>query len=324
MIDTLLPATLLALPTGVAVAGRLAGRAAEAAAPPLGELVDLGRRVVHVVERPGTDPAAVPLVFVHGASGNARDPLLAFADAFPRNRLLFLDRPGHGWSSRHGPDDASPATQAAIVAEVLAAKRLDRAIVVGHSWGGSVAAAFGVGHPDRTAGLVFLAPATHPWPGAAVDVLYRVSSHPLTGALLRHVAVPTVGRLMIERSIAGVFAPDPVPEDYGTRIGAALVLRPGEWRANAEDVNRLHAHLSALAPRYSEISAPTLIVSGTRDPVVRADIHAEGLARDIHGSRLVWLDGTGHMPHHGARDRVIAEIGTLIAEIEGRWPERTG
>ncbi|MDK9696646.1 MAG: alpha/beta hydrolase [Siculibacillus sp.] len=310
----LAPAFLV--PAGAAVASRLSARAAEAAHPPIGELLALADRTVHVVDRPGADPTATPLVFVHGASGNARDPMLAFAEALARHRLIFLDRPGHGWSSRCGPDDARPTTQAGVVAEILDALGIDRAIVVGHSWGGSVAAAFGVHHPDRAAGLVFLAPATHPWPGAVIDILYRLSAAPIAGTLLDRFVVPTVGRLLVDGSIAGVFAPDPPPADYRRAIGVDLLLRPEQWRANAEDVHRLHAQVSELSPRYPEISAPTLIVSGTRDAIVRADIHAEGLAKDIAGSRLVWLDGIGHMPHHAARERVIEEIEGLIAEVE--------
>ena len=317
MISSWLAPTLL-LPAGAALASGLSRRAAEAAHPPVGELLRLGERTVHVVDRLGTDPAALPLVFVHGASGNAREPALAFAEAFPRHRRIFFDRPGHGWSTRHGPADAAPAAQAGVVADIMGAKAIDRAIVVGHSWGGSVAAAFGVHHPERTAGLVFLAPATHPWPGAVIDILYRISAAPLAGALLDRLVVPTLGRLLIDRSIVGVFAPDPVPDGYRRRTGVELVLRPEEWRANAEDVYRLHAHVSRLAPRYSEITAPTLIVSGTHDPIVRADIHAEGLANDIAGSRLVWLEDIGHMPHHAARDRVIEEIERLIGEVEAR------
>ena len=309
-------APTLLLPAGAAVASGISRRAAETAHPPVGDLITLGDRTVHLIDRPGSDADATTLVFVHGASGNARDPALAFADAFPRHRLIFFDRPGHGWSTRHGPDDAAPTTQAAVVAAILDARGIDRAIVVGHSWGGSVAAAFGVHHPDRAAGLVFLAPATHPWPGAVIDILYRISAAPIAGTLLDRFVVPTVGRLLIDKSIVGVFAPDPVPADYRRVIGLDLVLRPEEWRANAEDVYRLHAHVTALSPRYPEITAPTLIVTGTHDPIVRADIHAEGLAQDIAGSRLVRLDDIGHMPHHAARDRVIQEIERLIGEIE--------
>ncbi len=309
-------APTLLLPAGAAVASGISRRVAETAHPPVGERLTLGERTVHVVDRAGTDAQATPLVFVHGASGNARDPMLAFADAFPRHRLVFFDRPGHGWSSRHGAADAAPTTQAGVVTEILDALGIDRAIVVGHSWGGSVAAAFGVHHSDRAAGLVFLAPASHPWPGAVIDILYRLSAAPVVGTLFDSLVVPVVGRLLIDKSIAGVFAPDPAPANYRRAIGADLVLRPTEWRANAEDVYRLHAHVTALSPRYSEITAPTLIVSGTHDPIVRADIHAEGLAADIAGSRLVWLDDIGHMPHHAARDRVIEEIERLIGEIE--------
>ena len=315
MIPSWLAPTLL-LPAGAALATGLSRRAAETAHPPIGERLGLGERTVHVVDRPGSDPAATPLVFVHGASGNAHDPMLAFGDAFPRHRLIFFDRPGHGWSTRHGSGDASPTTQARVVAEILDAKGIDRAIVVGHSWGGSVAAAFGVHHAARAAGLVFLAPASHPWPGAVIDILYRLSAAPISGVLLDRLVVPTLGRLMIDGSIVGVFSPDPVPANYRRAIGADLVLRPDEWRANAEDVYRLHAHVTELSPRYPEITAPTLILSGTRDPIVRADIHAEGLEQDIAGSRLVWLEGIGHMPHHAARDRVVEEIEGLIAEVE--------
>lgn len=315
MIEPWIVPALLA-PAGMVLATGLSRRAAETAHPPIGEILDLGDRTVHVVDRPGTDPQALPIVFVHGASGNARDPLLAFGDAFPERRRLFLDRPGHGWSSRRGLADASPVVQAEVVARVMDALGIARAVVVGHSWGGSVAAAFGVHHRDRAAGLVFLAPATHPWPGAVIDILYRLSAMPVVGRVLDDLVVPNVGRLMIERATVGVFAPDPVPPDYCTRIGARLVLRPDEWRANAEDVFSLHAHVTSLSPRYPEITAPTLILSGTRDPIVRADIHAEGLERDIAGARLIWLDGIGHMPHHAARDRVVAAIEAHLAVIE--------
>ena len=56
---------------------------------------------------------------------------------------------------------------------------IKRAVIVGHSFGGAIAAAFGVRHPDKTEGLLFLAPATHPWPGG-IDWYYHLAAMPMT------------------------------------------------------------------------------------------------------------------------------------------------
>jgi pimeloyl-ACP methyl ester carboxylesterase len=82
------------------------------------------------------------------------------------HRVILIDRPGHGWSSR--PADASyasPERQAELVANALEQLGVRRAIMVGHSWGGAFATAYALAFPDRTAGLVLLSAVTHPWPG---------------------------------------------------------------------------------------------------------------------------------------------------------------
>ena len=72
-----------------------------------------------------------------------------------------MDRPGHGWSDRPGgPSDASPERQAELIAEALDVLRITRAVVVGHSLGGTVATAFALAYPRRTSGLVLLAAVT--------------------------------------------------------------------------------------------------------------------------------------------------------------------
>ncbi len=86
------------------------------------------------------------------------------------------------------------------------------------------------------------------------------------------------------------------------------MLRPAHFLANAEDVVDLKPFVTAMAPRYGEIKAPTAIVTGDRDGVVYTHIHSLGCARDIPGATLTTLEGVGHSPHHTAPDRVIAAI----------------
>ena len=78
--------------------------------PPTGEMIDVGGYNLHAVHIPRPDTADLPpLVFIHGASGNLRDQLIPFRDKFEgRAEMLFIDRPGHGWSDRGGSEKQYP------------------------------------------------------------------------------------------------------------------------------------------------------------------------------------------------------------------------
>jgi pimeloyl-ACP methyl ester carboxylesterase len=186
-------------------------------------------------------------------------------------------------------------------------KGISEAVIVGHSFGGAIAASFALDHPELTAGLVFLAPATHPWPGG-VSWYYDLASVPLIGHLFAHTLALPAGLTRLESGSACVFAPNPKPDDYVGATAPALVLRPEAFRHNAVDVANLKAYVTRVSPRYREIKAPTVIVTGDSDSVVLAHIHSEGLARDIEGAELVWIRNLGHKPDHVATGLAIRAI----------------
>jgi pimeloyl-ACP methyl ester carboxylesterase len=123
---------------------------------------------------------------------------------------------------------------------------------------------------------------------------------------------------LMRRGVGSVFAPNPTPADFIEATGVPLLLRPLHFRANSEDVASAKAAVTALAPRYPQIRAPTAIVTGDSDGVVSAAIHSEGSARDIAGAKLTVFQGVGHSPHHFAPDRVVE----IIVETERRASER--
>jgi pimeloyl-ACP methyl ester carboxylesterase len=292
--------------------------------PPAGSFAEAGGIRQHFIDLPAGEGADLaPLVFLHGASGNARELAGAFAPALEgRARMIFVDRPGAGYSGRKGREDSDPAVQAGYVAALLDELKIERAVIVGHSLGSAIAAAFAVHHRDRTAGLVFLAPATHPWSGGGVTWYYHLTDAPLIGPLFAHVLAVPLGNLQYSRALRGVFSPNRVPADYAQRSGTRLVLRPGNFIANAQDVASLYENVARLQPRYSEIDAPTVIVTGDSDATVLANIHSIGLERDIAGAKLVWLKDTGHMPTYTATDRIVQEIETLNGVIAAREEQR--
>lgn len=281
----------------------------EEAFPNIGELTDIGgyrMNAVHIA-RPETADLP-PIVFIHGASGNLLDQIGAFLRPLEgRAEMLFVDRPGHGYSERGGPENSLPSGQAGAIARLMEKRGIERAIIVGHSFGGAVAAAFGVHYPEKTAGLLFLAPATHPWPGG-IDWYYHVATAPIIGWLFNHAIVVPLGLRRLERGTLNVFRPNPRPADYISSTGPSLVLRPNTFLNNAIDFTRLLDYLKAEAPLYTQIAAPTVIITGDSDDIVWEHLHSQGLARDIAGSELVRIKGVGHKPDYLATDVAIAAI----------------
>ncbi|MBB5572927.1 MULTISPECIES: alpha/beta fold hydrolase [Rhizobium] len=314
MIDILLCALVL-IPAAAACFSAYKTRAIEQTYPNIGELTDIGEFRMNALHLACPVTADLPpLIFIHGASGNLRDQFEAFADPLAgRAEMLFIDRPGHGYSERGGPENALPSGQADAIARLMEKRGIESAIIVGHSFGGAIAAAFGMRHPDKTTGLLFLAPATHPWPGG-IDWYYTLAAMPVFGWLFAHLVVMPVGLQRVESSTLSVFHPNQRPADYVVKTAPELVLRPRAFINNAADVANLLAYVVAEAPRYREITPPTVIITGDSDDIVMEELHSRGLARDIAGAELVTIRHLGHKPDYVATDVAIAAMEHLAGQ----------
>lgn len=282
----------------------------EAAFPPNGRFVEVPGGRLHVIEAGlPQENARATIVFLHGASSNAAEPLFALGPRLAdRYRLVSFDRPGHGWSDRlGGATDASPARQAALI-RVALARLTDRpVIIVAHSLAGAVGTALALDHSEVVAGLVLLAPVTHPWPGG-IAWYYHAASAPVLGSLFVNTLAVPVGLSALETGAASVFAPQPMPEGYLEKARIALVMRPATFAANAQDVAGLHAFVSRQQDRYGQISVPTTIITGDTDDTVSPTIHSAAIARQIPGARHIVLPNVGHQPHYAGPQLVADEI----------------
>jgi pimeloyl-ACP methyl ester carboxylesterase len=279
----------------------------ERAHPPRGRFIDIGGLRQHIVEL-GADTTAPPIVLIHGAGCNLEDMRLALGERLAlRRRVILFDRAGMGFSAREGRGGSSPAYQAAMLRDLLDRLGVDRAIVVGHSWGGALAVTFALDHPTRVAGLVLLAPPLYPL-FRNMTWLYAVFATPVAGWLYAHTLALPLGLPFIGMAMGSAFLPQPPPRGYIKRTAALLLLRPATFLANARDVADLKTNLAPQMNRYSALAVPTVIMTGSRDMVVPPRSHALAFATAVPAAKLVMLPGIGHMLHHIARDRVIAEI----------------
>lgn len=291
---------------------RLEARAIETMNPPSGSFAKIAGRDIHFLDlQAAANSDLPPLLFIHGASGNFLDQAGAYREKLlDRARQIYVDRPGHGHSQRGNKEDNSPTGHAKSYVKLLDELKVEKVILVCHSLGCASAAAFAVHHPAKTAGVIFVAPATHPWEGG-VRWYYKLAALPVIGHLFTELVALPAGKLRLADGVNSVFTPNDVPENYAISTAAQLVLRPRVFRNNARDVVKLNQHVKALQPRYREIKKPVIIITGNADDVVTPSIHSVGLERDIEQAKLIVLENVGHKPDYVATDIVVKAIEEL-------------
>lgn len=277
--------------------------------PPLGRIIRTAGQDVHVWQA-GAGP---DLVLIHGASANLREFTMGLAPRLAgRFRVTAFDRPGLGWSAPVGSTD--PADQARVLASACAQLGISRPLVLGHSYGGAVALAWGLEPRPATppSGLFLLSAVAIPWEGS-LGLWYRLTASETGRALAVPLVTAFAPSRRIERSIAEVFAPEPVPPGYATAAGVPLILRRGPLAVNAAQVTGLLPHIRRMAPQYPGLHLPVEILHGDSDTIVPAAVHALPLAARLPDVRLSLLPGAGHMPHHTRAPEVEAALIRLAA-----------
>jgi pimeloyl-ACP methyl ester carboxylesterase len=315
--DLILLAVLaLAVVLGLALVWRIRRREADIFRryPPLGVLVPVDGARVHALML-GSGP---DLVLIHGASGQLRDLEPLMRRLAPQFRVTAFDRPGLGHSTGLGDKGVSPIAQARHLAKAAAQLGIKDPIVLGQSYGGTVALAWGleVTGEQAAVALVLVSAPSLPWLGK-LDWWYQLTATRPGRALGALLATALVTDAYLETVMPGLFAPNPPPPGYARGTGAALAIPHGTMAANAMQVNGLLAEVTVMQARYPGLQLPVELVHGADDRIVPPDIHSQPLATLLPNAHLTLLPDTGHMPHHAAPDAVIAAI--LRAAYRAGW-----
>jgi pimeloyl-ACP methyl ester carboxylesterase len=275
--------------------------------PPRGQTVAVAGAGLNVVDL-GRRDAGPPIVLLHGASSNLEVMRPLAERLADKHRVILIDRPGHGGSTRERLSDSTPQVQARMIVEALDKLGVGPAVIVVHSLAGAIGARMALDYPKRVAGLVMLAPVTHPWPGG-VGWYNRLVTTPVIGPLLAYTVTLPLGLLVTPSGARGVFLPQIMADDFVTSTATRLLLRPQEFMANARDLVDLKAAVAGQAPRYGEIDTPVTIISGDEnDKTVSTNIHSRPFAAAVKGAKLIVLPGVGHMVQYAAPDLVVSEI----------------
>lgn len=311
MLYAILGVLVAVLVAGLLAAGffvwktRSIARAAGKAVPARGKFVEVGGDRIHYVE----EGEGRPILFVHGLGGTLhhfRHPL--FGGKLAGYRLIALDRPGAGHSTRAADETARLPAQAAAIAGFIDRLGLEKPLVVGHSLGGAITLALALNHPEKIAGIVLVSALTRSRDGIPPEYAPIYIRSPLKRWLLAQtVAIPTALKFA-PQTLDFVFGPQATPDGYMTEGGGQLGLRPGQWYAMVTDLVSVAEDMPALAERFGEIDMPAAMVFGTADKVLDYQTNGEAFRETLKGVDFEAVEGVGHHPQYVAADRVIDVI----------------
>ena len=249
------------------------------------------------------DPAAPPLVLTHGTgawSGTWESNAMAMARA--GYRVIAVDLPPFGFSTRPASRDYSRPEQALRIAGLIDSLQAGPVTLLGHSYGGGPAAEAAMLRPDRVRHLILLdaaiglveqPPAAAPPQGLLASVF---GIRPLRTALIATVGTqPLFSEFWLRQFVAR--------KEVVTGPRTAIYREPfvlqgftsglGDW---AYQFAQEHgAAMSERPDGFRKLQMPLTLVWGAEDTITPLP-QAQAIAKLVPGSKLVVLPGVGHIP----------------------------
>jgi pimeloyl-ACP methyl ester carboxylesterase len=292
---------------------RLAKKA-ERENPPAGRFLDINGVRLHYIER-GTGE---PLVLLHGNGSMIQDfdssGLIDFAAR--DHRVIVFDRPGFGHSNRPRNVIWTPDAQAELINGALQRLGVTKAIVLGHSWGASVAVALALKDPELVQGLVLASGYYYPTVRPDVAVM-SFPAIPLVGDVMAYSIAPIVSRLIWPMMMRKIFGPNSIPEKF---IGfpKEMAVRPSQIRASAAESGLMIPDAFYFQDSYAKLKMPVSIIAGEDDRLIDIDNQSARLHGDIAQSTFRRIPANGHMIQQTATRAVMAAIEDVAAKTRTR------
>ncbi len=277
------------------------------------KFVELAGQEVHYVT--AGDPTSKRLiVLLHGFGASAfsyKDVLqplgeIGYVIAYDRTGFGFTDRP----TSWAGENPYGIEGQLSLLDELVTEFGANKEVVIlGHSAGGNVAASYAEQFPEKVQKLILFAPAVGlaGAPGSGISWIFDIPQIDHLGPLLVSTIATSGLDLLYESYVDDSKITDAVLAGY------TAPLKVAGWEKAFWLFNKA-PRSNGVGARISEISMPTLVITGDADTVVpTAD--SEAVAQKIAGAKLVIIAGTGHLPNEEKPEEFATEVIKFIEEV---------
>ena len=265
-------------------------------------------------------PAALgshELVLLHGQPGSPADwPQVA--ERLPaRLHAVAADRPGYGSSQL--PAGGFAANARAVIDD-LDARGIDRAVLVGHSFGGGVAVSAASLAPERVEAVVLLASVGPGCANAWDRVLAARAIGPLC-ALVAWQLTPWIARARLavaQRRAGRSLRPD---EHVNWQVwGHKDSGRGALWRTFLTEQRALLRELDELERALPAVEVPVLVLADPRDTLVPV-VTARCLVQLLPHARLQLISGAGHHLPRRASGAVADAIVAFLSAVDAEQPD---
>jgi pimeloyl-ACP methyl ester carboxylesterase len=246
-----------------------------------------------------------PIVLIHGTSASLHT-WDGWVEALKgQRRIIRFDLPGFGLSGQLPHHAYTFENYVLILKQLLQQLGVENAILGGNSLGGAIAWLAAVRFPEKVEKLILVDAIGYPIKKENMPDAWHLIKLPYLHKVLG-VVLP---KFMVEKGLKDLYGdpgqvtPELVERYYqlALREGNRQALRERLLRADEEDISHL----------VKEISVPTLIIWGAKDPLVPVE-NAARFSREIPRNELVTLEGLGHVPHEEAPETTVEFVKAFL------------
>jgi len=246
------------------------------------------------------------VLLLHGSIGNLEDFETVMPALAKQFRVTSIDRIGHGYSEM-APVKANIASNAAYTKKLIRVLGLKNVIVVGHSYGGSIALKLAIEQTPGIRGYVLIAPAAYPF--TSTKLIEHVLATPSIGKGLLVMLRPFIAEPMIKTALLFSLEPnvnDVDPSFIDFRLG--LWNNTGILYTRVQQTSDVIAELAQMSIQYQHIQKPVSVLIGEKEQHrdIAADSHR--LIKVIPNSTLTMVKDAGHYIQYKDPQAVIDAI----------------
>jgi pimeloyl-ACP methyl ester carboxylesterase len=284
---------------------------------PRGSFVTVDGLKIHYIERAGQ---GTPVVLLHGLPGTAEDwnevtPLLA------GHRTIAIDRPGFGYSSG---GYVKFNRQIEVLDALLWRLDVSLPIVVGHSYGGTLALAYAEQHPGNVRALVLVDAAAGGTHVGSFEQAQARAVKFLQLPVIHQISDVTFGQLLdtvsVDMTDGKAFDPQPVATAHRHRV-LAINMTNGNLKAYAGEELEANGVFDQVDRRLRSIHVPAFVIQGEQDNLVKPE-YGRKIAAALPHAHLRMVHG-GHMAPYTHPYAVAAAVGAAEAALTRRTQAAT-